>query len=352
TMPRALEVREGLTVVVGWDKGLVRAPTATDRAAGFLAVNWPLLLPFGVFAGMFSLWRRRGRDPRDLPVSVQYEPPDTMSPAEVGTLLDQSADMRDITATLVDLAVRGYVRIEETVDESLFGLVKNREYVFHRVKPREEWPSLLPHEWRVLSGVFRGDAGRVALSDLRNEFYRELPGIRTALMERLVERGYYPSRPDTVRGRWMAGAFATGFVSVLLGILVSPHIGLTPVPFIVGGLASAAIVAFFGWHMPARTVAGARVREKVLGFGEFLERVDGDRLRTVVKTPEMFERFLPFAMAYGVEKNWASAFEGIYREPPGWYAGPRLGRFDMGHFSSSLADMSTRTGSVMASAPR
>ena len=73
--------------------------------------------------------------------------------------------------------------------------------------------------------------------------------------------------------------------------------------------------------MPARTVPGARALERVLGFEEFLRRVEGDRLERVVKTPEMFERFLPFAMAFGVERKWAKAFQGIYREPPDWYVG-------------------------------
>lgn len=352
TMPRSLEFREGLTVVVGWDKGLVREPGTADRLLGFLQVNWPLLLPFGAFAGMFTLWRRRGRDPSALPVAVQYEPPDALTPAEVGTLLDESADMRDITATLVDLAVRGFVRIEETEEEALFGLIKNREYVFHRTGRAEPGTPLLAHERRVLDGIFRGGATRVPLTDLRNEFYREIPGIRSALMERLVERKYYPSRPDSVRARWMAGAVATGIAVVVLGVVVAPRQGLTPVPFVAGGALSALIVAVFGYLMPARTVSGARARERVLGFREFLERVDGERLRRVTKTPELFERFLPFAMAYGVERNWARAFEGIYREPPRWYSGPRLGHFDMARFSGSLADMSSRAGTAMQSTPR
>jgi hypothetical protein len=81
-------------------------------------------------------------------------------------------------------------------------------------------------------------------------------------------------------------------------------------------------VAFFGWFMPSRTVRGTRELEKVLGFREFLTRVEADRLDRIVKTPAMFEKFLPYAMALGVEDNWAKAFEGIYNEPPTWYTGP------------------------------
>jgi uncharacterized membrane protein len=90
----------------------------------------------------------------------------------------------------------------------------------------------------------------------------------------------------------------------------------------------------------------------VLGFEEFLRRVEGDRLERVVKTPEMFERFLPFAMAFGVERKWAKAFQDIYREPPTWYVGSTAGPFDMNGFTSRLGDLSSRAESSMSSSPR
>jgi uncharacterized membrane protein len=104
--------------------------------------------------------------------------------------------------------------------------------------------------------------------------------------------------------------------------------------------------------MPARTVAGARTLEKVLGFAEFLERVDKERFETVVKTPEMFERYLPYAMAFGVEKKWAAAFRDIYVEPPSWYAGRSMQGFNASLFSTRLSAMSTRASSTMSSSPR
>jgi uncharacterized membrane protein len=72
----------------------------------------------------------------------------------------------------------------------------------------------------------------------------------------------------------------------------------------------------------------------------------------VVKTPELFERYLPFAMAFGVERKWARAFQEIYRDPPTWYVGTNATAFDVGGFSSRLADLSSRAGRAMASSPR
>ncbi len=134
--------------------------------------------------------------------------------------------------------------------------------------------------------------------------------------------------------------------------MLAARFGLTPLPFIVAALASGLIVVVFSRIMPARTVAGARTLERLLGFEEFLARVEKDRFERVVKTPEMFERYLPFAMAFGVERKWAKAFQSIYREPPRWYVGSNSSAFDLGRLSSSLADLSSRAQSAMTSSPR
>jgi uncharacterized membrane protein len=105
--------------------------------------------------------------------------------------------------------------------------------------------------------------------------------------------------------------------------------------------------------MPARTQNGARALEGVLGFEDFLAHVESDRFNRMIKTPEMFEKFLPFAMAFGVEKNWSRAFEGILKEPPQWYRGSSFGpNFYPMTFVNDLGYMSSRASSVMTSAPR
>src|SRR5206468_11725154 len=177
-MAHALGYHEGLTAVVGWNKGVVLAPTATARALAALRSNWPLFIPVPVLLLGFVAWRRSGVDPRGRPIAVQYEPPRAMTAAEAGTLLDNSADMRDITATLVDLAVKGYLRIEEHQVPKLFGLLGGgTTYNFHRLKTSE---GLALHEEAVFSGIFseRGDV--VSLDELNDQFYKLLPVSRDA----------------------------------------------------------------------------------------------------------------------------------------------------------------------------
>jgi uncharacterized membrane protein YgcG len=355
-MRRSLAFHEGLTVVVGWDKGTVEEPGPRQRTALFLAANWPLVIPFGVFAVILRLWYARGRDPRRQPIVVRYEPPDGLSPAEAGTLVDNRADMRDVTATVVDLAVRRLLFIEERTHALPLGLWSSREFSLHRARASEEPLGLKPHERAIWDGIFSGQRAEVELSDLKNEFYRALPGIRDCIYEALVGRGYYARRPDEVKRFFWIVACTVGVGGFAAAAVVSKQggelLGVPPAIISAAALLSAVVVAAFGWIMPARTVAGARALEGVLGFEEFLSRVEADRVERVERTPELFEKYLPFAMALGVEHRWARAFEGICRQPPDWYRGGALSDFRSGAFVDHLGGMSQAAAAAMASQPR
>jgi uncharacterized membrane protein len=347
-----LAFHEGLTAVVGWNPGVVHRPTAAEQVGSALFSNMPLAIPLLVFAGMFALWRSRGRDPALAPISTRYEPPAEMTPAELGTLADGKPDMRDITATIVDLAVRGYVHIEEQDSDRFLGLWTSKDYVFTTTKPREDWSALKKHERDLLGAMF-GANEMVSLSDLKNKFYKRLPDLKNSLYENLVKGGLYTARPDRVVTAYIVGAIAFGFLVGIAGAKIMESLGMQPTSAIVAGIASGLIIAAFGIFMPSRTARGTRELENILGFREFLSRVDADRLNRVVKTPEMFEQFLPFAMALGVENTWAKAFEGIYSQPPQWYTGSAgVHTFNPGVFTSNLTRMSATAASVMASAPR
>jgi uncharacterized membrane protein len=350
---RGLGMREGLTIVVGWNPGIVHRPTAIERTAAVVYSNVPLAIPVIVFVGMLNLWRKRGRDPRLGPIVTLYEPPSQMAPAELGTLIDGRPDMRDITAGIVDLAVRGYVHIAETETERFFGLSSHTDYTFTVKGDRSTWSALRDHERHLLEALFEGSADSVRLSDLKNKFYRKLPGLRDDLYSGLVNGGFYGARPDRVRLLYIVIGVVIGGAIVYLGGWITGSLGMQALAAVVAGVASAAIIVLFGWFMPSRTPRGARELEKVLGFREFLSRVEGDRLERMIKTPEMFEKYLPYAMALGVEDSWAKTFDGIYTQPPSWYSGPGgVGMFRPSAFTHNLGVMSAAAASTMTSAPR
>jgi uncharacterized membrane protein YgcG len=348
-----LGFRAGLTAVVGWDKGFVHPPSAWQKTWLFLRSNWPFVLPLAVFFVMLWLWWTRGRDPERDSITVQYDPPDKLSPGECGTLVDDEAGMRDITGTLVDLAVNGYMTIEQKQQGGALAFLHHRDYIFHLKKPPAEWTGARPHEQEMLAAIFdAGGATDVPLSSLQNRFYTHLPAIKDAIFDALVSDGYYLHRPDVVRQSYLGGGLLIGFLLIAGSGWLANQTGVASLTWVITGVISAAIICGFGWFMPARTTTGAQTYAKVLGFEDFLGRVEKDRIERLEKTPELFEKYLPYAMALHVEKGWVQQFSGIAMQPPAWFQGYYGAGFMPFLLVNDLSAMSMQAGSVMASAPR
>ncbi|MGZ3333436.1 MAG: DUF2207 domain-containing protein, partial [Gemmatimonadaceae bacterium] len=356
TLLRSLYPYEGMTIGVGWPAGHISSRPSQTQERLAAAAQWsPLLIPFIVFILAFKAWEKNGRDPEEGSFVVRYEPVAGASPAELGTLVDNRADMDDITATLVDLAVRGFIRIEEITESHLLGLSKSTDYILHILRERSQWTGLKRHEEFYLSALSTlapiGESS-VKVSELANKFYSSLPAIRGAIYDSLLASGYYRESPDKVKGKWVAFAVLSAIVGIGLGVIATKMmwVMISPFALIVAGVASTIILFAFAQIMPARTIAGARAREATLGFKEFLGRVEEERMKKLITTPEMFEHFLPYAMALGVADKWAKAFEDIYREPPTWYVGG-TGQFSASSFSHSISSMASAAASSMSSSP-
>ena len=346
-----LPMRGGLTIDVYIPKEILSEPGALTKFLWFIFGNPIVFLPVVTFAGMFLLWWYKGRDPDPgMSVAPMYEPPAGISPAEAGTLLEDRIHPRDITSTMVDLAVRGYIKIEETAEKVL--LFTHKDYIFHLLKPREQWGTgLASHERVMLENVFAG-GDDTRLSDLKNRFYTSVPIIRADIMSALKTKGIYLLDPESANG-YSVGA-AVG-IAMLFGVLLY-FVGanfFNSIPLLIlCGLVSVVIWWLFARVMTAKTVKGARTRVAVLGFQEFMNRVDGERLKRM--PPTTFEKYLPYAMALGVEHHWAQAFAGIVQDPPQWYVGPGgyAGGFNPIFFSSSMHSMATDMHQVFVSSPR
>jgi len=347
---RPLPMRGGVTIDIYVPQGVLKPPSALTKLGWFLGSNPILFLPLFTLAVMFALWYSVGRDP-DPGVSVapQYEPPKGMSPAEAGTLVDDTIHPRDITSTIVDLAVRGYIKIEEKVDTFL--VFHHKDYLFHLLKPREQWgPDLTPHERVMLENIFLSGTG-TRLSDLKNRFYTVIPIVRQDIMSSLKGKGIYTLDPESANGYSIVAGVVIAILVVAVQVLGWMNLFYS-IPLLIGSvLVSAVIWWLFARQMTAKTVAGARTRIAVLGFQEFMNRVDADRIKRM--PPDTFERFLPYAMALGVEHHWAQAFDGIVKDPPSWYVSPNgyVG-FSPLFFSSSMHSMASDMHQVFTSAPR
>ena len=342
-----LPMHGGLTIDVYIPKGLLHEPGALTKLWWFARSNPILTLPVWAFAVMFSLWYLKGRDPNPgMSVAPMYEPPENMRPAEVGTLIEDSVDPRDITSILVDLAVRGYLKITEVQHKGL--LFSSKDYQLDLLKDRESWGDASDYERAMLDQIFAG--GKVTLlSDLKNHFYTVLPTIKGEILGALKAKGMYSVDPESAGGLWVLGGILIVAPFAFLQWTGIADFTDSPLPAVVCAVIALAILILFGRQLTATSLKGARTRVQILGFQEFMNRVDADRLKRM--PPDTFEKFLPYAMALGVEHRWAKAFEGIIQNPPTWYAGD-WSTFNTFYLVNSLGSMSQQATSAFVSAPR
>ena len=345
-----LVMRGGLTVDVYIPKGLLHEPGSLTKLGWFVRSNPVVFVPLWTLVVMFTIWWLKGRDPDPgRSVAPQYEPPPNISPAEAGTLIDDSIDPRDITCTLIDLAVRGYLKIEQVDVSGIFS--HHKDYNFHLLKDASQWGNdLAPFERVMLENMFAG-VNVTTLSSLKNRFYTAIPTIKNDIFSSLKRKGMYFLDPQSAAGYSFIGLI----VIVLPIILLQTKGGMNffeSVPLLLGAGAISAVIFFlFARVMTAKTVLGARTRISVLGFQEFMNRVDADRIKRL--PPDTFEKYLPYAMALGVEHQWAKAFAGIITQPPSWYAGPyQPGIWNPVFFTNDMHSMANTAHQAFVAAPR
>ncbi|MBP2668992.1 MAG: conserved rane protein of unknown function [Deltaproteobacteria bacterium] len=352
---RDFRAGEGMTVVLGWDKGIVRPPS---RWSQFLfrvnsRENWPFLAIPLTLSFMAGLWYRKGKDPyTGDPLVVAYAPPEeggrTILPAEAGTLIDERLDPADITASVVHLAVKGHVTIEEKKSRAF--LFPKTDYLLRKgTKPEAELP---PFERLLLERLFRNRGPEVHVSDLKLEFYTNLEDLRKAVFEGLECTGYFSVNPVSVKSRYVRAGFVFLAAAGLLALLGERLSGSASFRTAIALSLCGGIVILFAPLMPVKTRKGVKALGRVKGFEEFLTRAEKDRLERL-NDPNLFEKYLPYAIALGVSDRWARAFDDIYQAPPRWYlpgSGAETFRPSVFHHSLDSA-LSTMSGAMVA-APR
>jgi len=349
---RDLKMGEGLTMVFGWDKGLVFPPSSWKKFLWAVnpGENWIFLLPIFSFLYMFNRWYRKGRDPKVREsITVMYEPPKfdniPLSPGEVGALVDEKLDPRDITSTIVGLAVKGYVKIEETKKEGL--IFDTSDYYLQKVKAPDSNLNLF--EIELMKSLFPGDLPGALISSLKNKFYTNLDLLKKTLYGELVRKKYFLRNPEQVTTSYLVSGFLIMiFGGLIFGFLMAGSIVKVIFAWVLTGLP----ILGFAKFMPAKTREGSSAYMDILGFQEFMNRAEKDRIERM-GDKNLFSKFLPYAIALNVADNWAKAFEGIYQEPPNWYVSPMGFRtFSPYAFTHSLNSVTSNLSSAMFSAPR
>ncbi|HNP72781.1 MAG TPA: DUF2207 domain-containing protein, partial [Kouleothrix sp.] len=293
------------------------ARKAKEPFYNLIALVSSVLLGLGGFGGLYLLWYGRGRDkPTGITAEFYPTPPEDVPPGLVGTLIDERADMKDIIATLVDLARRGYLQIAETEKQGFIG--STREFTF--VRGQADLRQLRPYERALFEKIFGSSMGERTLASLRNQFYTELPELKKRMYEEVVRQGYFDENPNSVRNRYTVLAVLLLLLAIIGGCLGSSALALyTPLAPLVGFVIIALAIGFLilSRYMPRKTQQGAVAAAKWQAFRRYLERID--KYTNVAQAKEQFERYLPYAVAFGLERSWVQKFAQVDTPAPGWY---------------------------------
>jgi len=307
-------------------------------------------IPLAIFL-VYNHWRGKGQDAAKVKVIVPYyHPPEDIRPYLLGSVKDEHVDIIDITSTIVDTAYRGYIKIKELEGSTLFGMnIGGKDYELTKLKPFDD---LSESEKKIMDGIF-DKADSTKISDLKNKFYLKLPDIRDNIYKEMTDKGYFNKRPDEVRRNYVMfgiGILIAGIILLVInGFLVTVFyypLMLTPsIAVIIGGIG----VITISQVMPAKTAYGSKIYEQLLGFKMYMEVAE--RFRVQDLTPETFEKFLPYAMIFGIEKKWGERFKDICKVPPSWFEGS-TNVWTTIYLTNALMTFNTSTASAFTSAPQ
>lgn len=270
------------------------------------------------------------------PVAVQFQPPAGARPGELGTLVDATADDADITATIIDLAVRGHLRISQT---------GRKDWTFTQLAGGDQ---LADYESDLLRRMFVAGS-EVTTDDLRDSAYAELlTKTRSALHHRVAaDLKWFTRNPATVRGVAIAIGIAIIAVGAGLGFLLGfVGWGLVGVAGVIVGLA----VILLNNHFGARTPTGSAMLAQTKGFELYLRTAEAEQIK-FEEGIDVFSRYLPYAIMFGVAERWTRIFtelaaQGRYEFNTYWYVGYGFG-FNYHSFASSMDSLAHTMSSSM-----
>lgn len=296
-------------VAGGFPKGVVKHPWTSRRIGSFLAPRVGFALPIFTFLLMLLAWMRRGRDePAAVYARYVTEPPSGLHPALAGALLDEKVERRELMATLAELARRGYLGLPDPSGSSQVSA-----QTLTLLKPAAELQGI---EALVVAALFPSGDVKVQGHTIGERLRTLTVPFEDAVFAAVVKAGYFGESPKAARSSWSRKSWLFGLLLALVTVvLIVRDIGGWGY-FLVGAVASVVVMRGFVRRMPQRTPAGAQEQRKWEAFRNYLR--DLTRFQDLQTAKETFERFVPYAVAFGVERDWARRFDGLSVPAPGW----------------------------------
>ncbi|MEA2006658.1 MAG: DUF2207 domain-containing protein [Patescibacteria group bacterium] len=390
-----LEAHEGLTFAVRFPTEIVQRPGLWMRILWFVSDNWGFAMPIVVFGLIYAVWKKRGQELNlQKTTIVQYEPPENLTPGEVAYLVKERYLNNSVTADIVNLAVKGFLKINEIEDNSTIGKIKKNtkiipiiislgilvmalffvvsamflvgdesksplifsvvfmsffvfiafanskkfkkvmtssEYEVENIKDWRGDSNLTIHEQILMKGMFGSQVGKKVLVKKMKKFHEKVTDARKKLKKQIKEKGYFENHLLNSRVVWILLGIAVGVGTLMCGSVFER------VDIVIGGFLSSIVLFIFGAVMSKKTHKGAEAYRWAKGFEDYIKTAERYRVK-FQEDEKIFEKVLPYAMVLGLADKWAKAFEGIYENNPDWYSSLSAQAFHPALFASSLND--------------
>jgi uncharacterized membrane protein YgcG len=349
----ALGSGKDLTIIVGLNKGQLAFPGLTENIIGTLVDNWgysAALIPFLIIA---IAWLKKGRDKRYLSDNIYYEPKEKatktvplfarkhlplvyspiqgLTPAQVGTIIDERVDIHDVVAEIVELARLGYIKIKKI--EKKGALRKKTDYSFTKLdKDAKRLRNYQKYLFKKLFEKTTLKDNYVLLSDLKNKFYKHLENFKKKLYQNMVDEKLFPGNPEKVRTKWI----------ILFVILFIVSTG-NPGPLILSIL-TAPVGVLFAVSMPRKTAKGYSLFRQIEGLRWYLKK--GKWRYEIAEKHLFFEEILPLAISLDVINKLAKDMADLGVSPPSYFTG-----MTTSGLAADMRSFQSQSSGALASSP-
>ncbi len=338
TADSKLDPKNGLTASITFPKNIFQPPTLTIwERSNLSSYLWALILPIITFIVCFWLWTKHGKDPKiNKTIIALYEPPKDLSILEAITIRNDGSFSNDsITASIINFAVKGLIKIEQIDKKKVLGLVKDKPD-FKLIKQNKSRDEISPTEKQLFSNIFEGQQ-EVLLSSLKKTMPKNILILKNKIKKDLIDKEFFTDKGF----KFKAG------LSVMAVFVFFLSLRMIEKNFFVGsaGSISGIILFVFGFLMTQKTLKGAESKWEIECFKHYMNVAEKYRQEFYEKE-NIFEKFLPYAIAFGMTKIWIKKMELIYGQDfynnymPAWYIGSTLGSFNAEKMTNSLSSIS------------
>lgn len=355
---RILAAGEGITASVTFPKGIFTPYELSfwDLYGWIFSYVIALIIPVGSMVTFIVFWLKYGREIKINKAAMpEYAAPDNLSPMVSKMLMTAGSWKKEIiSAGIITLATKGII----TIEELKAGFLNGKDYEFSKVGGEEDIAKLDAAETKLLNSIFsQGD--KIKLSSLTRTFSSARDNIRDEIIKILLEKDLFTKEGAAMQKKFVVAGFILSIFAVLIPFFATmfrliPDDSIFFMLLIFASFSSGFVIILLSQYMNKRTPSGAETAWHLNNLKMFMKTAEIDRQK-FYEEQNMFEKFLPYAMIFGITGLWIKRMKDLYGEEyfnnyhPAWLRGTGVATFSAASFTSAMNSISTNISSHMGS---